>query len=158
MTVAWVGAVPVDISATAGCGVPRSISTVDVCRIAVARCCSLCRYPIHVGLQHGVIRDSVPDGVPLTETLMPQIFRDADYSTHIVRCCGGQPRVSSCERYVFVSLRCCVGTHQREVNHSPGAAFPTAYRLRWGASHVNGHFNLHVSPRVGWASSKKSFR
>jgi len=43
------------------------------------------KYPIHLGLQHGVIRDSVPNGLPLSEKIMPQVFQDAGYSTHMVR-------------------------------------------------------------------------
>ena len=42
------------------------------------------KYPIHVGLQHGVIRDSVPDGLPLSEKTMPEIFKAAGYATHMV--------------------------------------------------------------------------
>lgn len=39
------------------------------------------RHPVQLGLQHGVIRDSVPDGVPLNETMLPEILRQAGYRT-----------------------------------------------------------------------------
>ena len=42
------------------------------------------RYPIHLGLQHGVILDSVPEAVPINETLAPQYMKAAGYATHIV--------------------------------------------------------------------------
>ena len=42
------------------------------------------RYPIHLGLQSGVIRDAVPDGVPLNETMVPVYLRQAGYKTHSV--------------------------------------------------------------------------
>ena len=31
------------------------------------------RHPIQLGLQHGVIRDAVPDAVPINETMLPQV-------------------------------------------------------------------------------------
>ena len=39
------------------------------------------RHPAQLGLQHGVIRDSVPDAVPITETMLPELLRDAGYAT-----------------------------------------------------------------------------
>eukprot|EP00756_Hemistasia_phaeocysticola_P010995 Hpha_TRINITY_DN15076_c1_g1::TRINITY_DN15076_c1_g1_i1::g.124907::m.124907/K01135/ARSB; arylsulfatase B len=42
------------------------------------------RYPIHLGLQNGVIRDSIPEGVPLNETMVPQYLKEAGYATHAV--------------------------------------------------------------------------
>jgi hypothetical protein len=48
------------------------------------------KYPIHVGLQHGVILDSVPNGVPVEEKLMPAFFREAGYATHMVGKVGKQ--------------------------------------------------------------------
>eukprot|EP01043_Picozoa_sp_COSAG02_P066831 COSAG02_NODE_10529_length_1921_cov_2.160263_1_plen_145_part_00 len=37
-----------------------------------------------VGLQHGVIKDSVPEAVPLNETLWPEYMRAVGYKTHAV--------------------------------------------------------------------------
>eukprot|EP01083_Nonionella_stella_P006764 19580_1 len=48
------------------------------------------RYPIHVGLQHGVIRDSVPDALPLhihnkSVMLLPEYLKQhANYETHMI--------------------------------------------------------------------------
>ena len=50
------------------------------------------RYPIHVGLQHGVIRDSVPDALPLkihnkSVILMPEYLKKNSqngYKTHMI--------------------------------------------------------------------------
>ncbi|CAH3182356.1 unnamed protein product [Porites lobata] len=42
------------------------------------------RYPIHTGLQHGVIRPTEPYGLPLNFTTLPQQLKKAGYSTHIV--------------------------------------------------------------------------
>ena len=42
------------------------------------------RYPIHTGLQHSVIHPGEPHGLPLDETIIPQILKEYNYSTHIV--------------------------------------------------------------------------
>ncbi|XP_019895521.2 arylsulfatase B [Musca domestica] len=42
------------------------------------------KYPIHTGMQHFVIINDEPWGLPLEEHLMPEIFRDAGYSTNLV--------------------------------------------------------------------------
>ena len=42
------------------------------------------RYPIHLGLQRGVIRDAVPEAVPINETMVPEYLRQAGYATHAV--------------------------------------------------------------------------
>ena len=42
------------------------------------------RHPVQLGLQHGVIRDAVPDAVPANETLLPSLLRAAGYRTHHV--------------------------------------------------------------------------
>ena len=42
------------------------------------------RYPIHLGLQHMVIRDAVPDAVPINETLVPEVLARAGYTSHAV--------------------------------------------------------------------------
>lgn len=40
------------------------------------------RYPIHTGLQHGVIYPGEPWGLPLDETLIPKVLKQYNYSTH----------------------------------------------------------------------------
>ena len=42
------------------------------------------RYPIHTGLQHSVIKDSVPNALPINETIIASIMKQGGYSTHIV--------------------------------------------------------------------------
>ena len=42
------------------------------------------RYPIHTGLQHGVIGSSCPYGLSLNETLLSQYLKKEGYNTHIV--------------------------------------------------------------------------
>ena len=42
------------------------------------------RYPIHLGLQHNVIRPAEPRGLPLHETTLPQVLKSYNYSTHAV--------------------------------------------------------------------------
>ncbi|KAH8379102.1 hypothetical protein KR009_003096 [Drosophila setifemur] len=42
------------------------------------------KYPIHTGMQHFVIITDEPWGLPKQERLMPELFRDAGYSTHLV--------------------------------------------------------------------------
>mmetsp|Transcript_31375 Transcript_31375/g.61129 ORF Transcript_31375/g.61129 Transcript_31375/m.61129 type:complete len:543 (+) Transcript_31375:18-1646(+) len=42
------------------------------------------RLPIHLGLQHGVIRDSVPLGLPLSEKLVPEYLKSAGYRTEAI--------------------------------------------------------------------------
>jgi len=42
------------------------------------------RYPIHTGLQRGVIRPDEPHGLPLHFTTLPQKLKEAGYSTHMV--------------------------------------------------------------------------
>jgi hypothetical protein len=42
------------------------------------------RYPIHLGLQHGTIHDAYPIGVPMNETLLPELLKKQGYRTHIV--------------------------------------------------------------------------
>ncbi|XP_063694726.1 arylsulfatase B-like [Bolinopsis microptera] len=42
------------------------------------------RYPIHTGLQHFVILPGQPWGLPLDETIIPQILKEYNYSTHAV--------------------------------------------------------------------------
>jgi arylsulfatase A-like enzyme len=37
------------------------------------------RHPVSLGLQHGVIRDAVPDAVPINETMLPELLRAAGY-------------------------------------------------------------------------------
>ena len=38
------------------------------------------RYPIHLGLQHGVIEDGVPEGVPLNETMVSEYLQNAGFT------------------------------------------------------------------------------
>lgn len=42
------------------------------------------RYPIHTGLQHGVIRPDEPYGLPLDFTTLQQALKKAGYATHMV--------------------------------------------------------------------------
>ncbi|CAH1102412.1 unnamed protein product [Psylliodes chrysocephalus] len=42
------------------------------------------KYPIHTGMQHRVILESEPYGLPLNETLMPQLLKQNGYATHAV--------------------------------------------------------------------------
>ncbi|XP_052794795.1 arylsulfatase B-like [Mya arenaria] len=42
------------------------------------------KYPIHTGLQSGVILGSMPYGLPLKEKILPQWLADLGYRTHIV--------------------------------------------------------------------------
>lgn len=42
------------------------------------------KYPIHTGMQHFVIPSDAPYGLGLDETIMPQYFQTAGYSTHLV--------------------------------------------------------------------------
>uniref|UniRef100_A0A1A9WE40 Sulfatase N-terminal domain-containing protein n=1 Tax=Glossina brevipalpis TaxID=37001 RepID=A0A1A9WE40_9MUSC len=42
------------------------------------------KYPIHTGTQHFVVVNGEPWGLPLDERLMPELFRDAGYSTNLV--------------------------------------------------------------------------
>ncbi|KAH8411171.1 hypothetical protein KR222_009322, partial [Zaprionus bogoriensis] len=42
------------------------------------------KYPIHTGMQHFVQIPDEPWGLPLSERLMPQFFREAGYSTQLI--------------------------------------------------------------------------
>ncbi|XP_043492499.1 arylsulfatase J [Polistes fuscatus] len=42
------------------------------------------KYPIHIGMQHGVLKGAEPRGLPLNEKILPQYLQDLGYSTHIV--------------------------------------------------------------------------
>ena len=42
------------------------------------------RYPIHTGLQHDVIYPGEPWGLPLDETIIPEILKEYNYTTHAV--------------------------------------------------------------------------
>ncbi|CAH3182779.1 unnamed protein product [Porites lobata] len=41
-------------------------------------------YPIHTGLQSGIIRSTEPYGLPLNITILPQKLKEAGYSTHMI--------------------------------------------------------------------------
>ena len=45
------------------------------------------RHAMQLGLQHGVIRDSVPDSVPINETMLPQLLKASGYRTHFFGKC-----------------------------------------------------------------------
>ncbi|KAG6438568.1 hypothetical protein O3G_MSEX000065 [Manduca sexta] len=42
------------------------------------------KYPIHTGMQHGVIYGAEPRGLPLTEKILPQYLKDLGYKTHLI--------------------------------------------------------------------------
>ncbi|XP_029674615.1 arylsulfatase B [Formica exsecta] len=42
------------------------------------------KYPIHTGMQHGVLKGAEPRGLPLHEKILPEYLRELGYSTHIV--------------------------------------------------------------------------
>ncbi|XP_015512998.2 arylsulfatase B-like [Neodiprion lecontei] len=42
------------------------------------------KYPIHLGMQHSVILEPEPRGLPLKEKLLPEYLRDAGYKTHAI--------------------------------------------------------------------------
>ncbi|XP_023245172.1 arylsulfatase I isoform X2 [Copidosoma floridanum] len=42
------------------------------------------KYPIHTGMQHGVLKGAEPRGLPLQEKLLPQYLQELGYRTHIV--------------------------------------------------------------------------
>ncbi|XP_044748202.1 arylsulfatase B [Coccinella septempunctata] len=42
------------------------------------------KYPIHNGMQHGVITGTEPRGLPLSEKLLPEYLRELGYRNHIV--------------------------------------------------------------------------
>ncbi|EEC06950.1 arylsulfatase B, putative, partial [Ixodes scapularis] len=41
-------------------------------------------YPIHTGMQHGVLSPAEPYGLPLSVSIMPQYLKNLGYETHIV--------------------------------------------------------------------------
>jgi arylsulfatase B len=42
------------------------------------------KYPHHIGMQHSVIFNDEPFGLGLEQKLMPEYFKEAGYSTHLV--------------------------------------------------------------------------
>ncbi|KAJ8670681.1 hypothetical protein QAD02_001940 [Eretmocerus hayati] len=42
------------------------------------------KYPIHTGMQHGVLKGAEPRGLPLKEKLLPEYLKEQGYRTHIV--------------------------------------------------------------------------
>nr|XP_018918143.1 PREDICTED: arylsulfatase B-like [Bemisia tabaci] len=42
------------------------------------------KYPIHTGLQHNLIMEPEPWGLPLSEIIMPQYFKKLGYKTHAI--------------------------------------------------------------------------
>ncbi|XP_048480807.1 arylsulfatase I isoform X2 [Plutella xylostella] len=42
------------------------------------------KHPIHTGMQHSVLFDMEPRGLPLSEKLLPQHLKELGYSTHLV--------------------------------------------------------------------------
>ncbi|VEN50922.1 unnamed protein product, partial [Callosobruchus maculatus] len=42
------------------------------------------KYPIHTGMQHGVLYGAEPRGLPLTEKILPQYLEELGYVNHIV--------------------------------------------------------------------------
>nr|ATE50188.1 arylsulfatase 4 [Phyllotreta striolata] len=42
------------------------------------------KYPIHTGMQHSVILETEPWGLPLNETLLPELLKNKGYATHAI--------------------------------------------------------------------------
>ncbi|XP_012279683.1 arylsulfatase B [Orussus abietinus] len=42
------------------------------------------KYPIHLGMQHSVILEPEPRGLPLSEKLLPEYLKEAGYRTHAI--------------------------------------------------------------------------
>ncbi|PFX34029.1 arylsulfatase B-like [Stylophora pistillata] len=42
------------------------------------------RYPIHLGMQHGIVHTGCPFGLPLNITTLPQKLKEVGYSTHMI--------------------------------------------------------------------------
>jgi arylsulfatase B len=42
------------------------------------------RHPVQLGLQHGVIRDGVPDAVPINETMLPALLKESGFKTYFI--------------------------------------------------------------------------
>lgn len=61
------------------------------------------RHPAQLGLQHGVIRDAVPDAVPANETMLPLLLRAAGYRTHMIGKVGARSALLS---HTVLHCRC----------------------------------------------------
>jgi len=59
------------------------------------------RYPSHTGIGPDVIRPSHPYGMPLSEKLLPQHFKEAGYATHMV----GKWHLGLCDARLTPTLR-----------------------------------------------------
>ena len=58
------------------------------------------RYPIHTGLQVGVIRPTSPYGLPLDLTIIPEDLKRAGYKTHMI----GLKYIISFFVYIYICI------------------------------------------------------
>jgi arylsulfatase A-like enzyme len=65
------------------------------------------RFTSHTGVGPNVIKPSAPYAVPKNETFLPELLKDAGYSTHAV----GKVSVGPSEQQGVVQLQCLCVEH-----------------------------------------------